>query len=539
MDGVHVETEADDDSDEAPLPTIDDEIAPALFGGDDKETGTDAEEDAAVNDQIAGFFDDEEPVEAASSAESDSQTPEDIEARLDSFFGEDVEETPAFDESEADEIEAEADSLFGEPEQQMEQESEPGAIGDDSEEDIASEIDSFLGEEDGSEQDLFRAVPEDEDHEESLAVLGDTTETDTEILETEIEPENSAAFSMAEDGDATRFELAGEEEITFEPAENDDAEEDLPVAVLEGDESAVDDDLSSFGSGSDEQDFFAAIDERIDEPGEFQMEILDETDEFDGSTVAVQPEVDSEESTVEEEKLFASDAENEEEQEPFTFSGEDDLVHLRDGIASLGVEINESITDGILAEINGLRHRMMTRPIEKTFLQLISTIVQHIGQYGYEASAESHGLLLSVFDKLELVQNEAIQADQAQEVLLAETSKVLLWQQKMLDRQAVKKGDQLTFLDPVRTDEKEGDGEAEGLTFGQQTKETAESLESLEDEDFTAVFEPVEEDVSETLPEMVSDGEEIGQSIADIESGDAAIRADDSLPGGKKTSLKS
>ena len=477
--GVNVETEADDDSGEAPLPKIDDEIAPALFGGEDEEeVFAETEANTAINDQIAGFFDDEETPHAET-VESGEQTPEDIESRLDSFF----DESPL----------------------ESELQPEPDHIEEEVTTDLENEIDSFFGEEDSGEN-LFRAAPEEEP---TVSSMDADVEPESHELATEIEGDDSAVYSPGEDAeDEFTIELDDEkdEEITFEPADEEDEETEgeLPVAILEGEESIVDDDLSSFGSGSDEKDFFAAIDERVDEPGEFQMEILDETDELEDSAVTVEPEVESASEEVEEVEIpDEEEEETEEEEEPFTFSSDDNLAKLREGIASLGVEINESIVDGILVEINGLRHQMSTRPIEKTFLQLISTIVQHIGQYGYEASAEAHGLLLSVFDKLELIQNAEIKVDQAQEVLLAETCKVLLWQQKMLDRQAVRKGDQLTFIDPVRTDEKVSDDEAEDrLSLDDMADdEKLSDVVVAEEEEFSAVFEPVEEDEIETLLE--------------------------------------
>ena len=136
---------------------------------------------------------------------------------------------------------------------------------------------------------------------------------------------------------------------------------------------------------------------------------------------------------------------------------------------------------------------MMTKPFEKTFFQLLSTIVQHIGQYKYESSSEAHTLVLSVFDKLELSQKRDTDQEQSQEILLAETCKVLLWQQKMLDRQAVKKGDELTFPDPIRA-EPTG-GAAEGSIDGEfESAAVADSgSQDISEQDFSAVFEPVTE----------------------------------------------
>ncbi len=229
------------------------------------------------------------------------------------------------------------------------------------------------------------------------------------------------------------------------------------------------------------------------------MELLDETDDIDTRDVASlsQPGTEDFDQIVEEPPptpaALGETEDEEDEEDGFVFASDDDLGDLRGAIASLGVEISDTIIQGILSAVNGLRHHYSNRPVEKTFLQLISTIVQHIGQYRYEASAEAHGLLLSVFDKLELIQNPEVPAEQAHEILLAETTKVLLWQQTMLDRQAIRKGDELTFISPVRSDQAEaGDDEPDGA--GASDAPTPFTEDRFAEQEFQAVFEPVEED---------------------------------------------
>jgi pilus assembly protein FimV len=322
----------------------------------------------------------------------------------------------------------------------------------------------------------------------------------------DLSPDEVAAGPTADDG-----EMEG---VVFTPVEDEQVVGEIAEGIIDdGDE---DDGYATFASESDEEEFFAAIDERVDEPGEFQMELLDETDDIDTRDVASlsQPETDSADQPREEPPspavLTEADTE-EEEEEAFVFASDDDLGDLRGAIASLGVEINDTIIQGILSAVNGLRHHYSNRPVDKTFLQLISTIVQHIGQYRYESSAEAHGLLLSVFDKLELIQNPELPAEQAHEILLAETTKVLLWQQTMLDRQAIRKGDELTFLSPVRSDQAEEMAEDEPSGDGDEVAGFAESVteEQAEQEDFQAVFEPVEED-EEHQQLAVTGGDEHG-----------------------------
>lgn len=130
----------------------------------------------------------------------------------------------------------------------------------------------------------------------------------------------------------------------------------------------------------------------------------------------------------------------------------DPLAGLRDCIESLGIELNDKIINGLFQEINDLRQKWSNRPLEKTFLQLLSTITQHIDRYRFEASSDAHNLLHSVFTALSARREEDMHYNQ--ELLLMESLKVLEWQQGMLTRQA-QKGSQLMFATPVRTEEDE------------------------------------------------------------------------------------
>jgi pilus assembly protein FimV len=129
------------------------------------------------------------------------------------------------------------------------------------------------------------------------------------------------------------------------------------------------------------------------------------------------------------------------------------LDELQACIDSLKIEVNDAIIAGLFKEINALRQKWADKPLEKTFLQLLSTVTQHIDRYRYESSAEAYGLLVTICQAISNLKDD--DSHGSQEVLLSETCKVLEWQQGMLFRQAVKKGNQLTFADPLRT-EKEG-----------------------------------------------------------------------------------
>ncbi len=128
----------------------------------------------------------------------------------------------------------------------------------------------------------------------------------------------------------------------------------------------------------------------------------------------------------------------------------DPLDGLRACVDSLKLELNDKILNATCAEINRLRQRWVERPLEKTFLQLLSTVAQHIDRYRYEASAEAHGVLDSIFQRLASLSGKSERT--RQELLLGATLQTLEWQQGMLSRQAVRVGEQLTFVDPLRTE---------------------------------------------------------------------------------------
>ena len=207
------------------------------------------------------------------------------------------------------------------------------------------------------------------------------------------------------------------------------------------------------------------------------------------------------------------------------FAIDDELSGLRAGVASLGVEINDGIVDGLLTEINQVRQRMVSRPVEKTFLQLLSTIVQHIGHYKYEASSEAHTLMLSVFDKLELSRKDTVSPEQSQEALLTETCKVLLWQQKMLDRQMIKSKGDLSLVNPVSARIPKVEQE---LAADEHETQAAAGSErhGASDQDFSAVFEPVDEEDFAAVEEIEATQEGIEQEL-----GDALIKEDSQADG--------
>ena len=224
---------------------------------------------------------------------------------------------------------------------------------------------------------------------------------------------------------------------------------------------------------------------------------------------------------------FAFAEESSAEEEFVSIASENSLSHLRVCVSSIGIELSDSIIQGLYGEINRLRSKWISRPLDKMYLQLLSTITQHIDQYRYESSSEAFGLLQSVMARL-AESFETIDTHSAQELLLSETTKVLLWQQEMLNRQAVSKGDELTFADPVRFQAGEFVAE-EAISFIEEEAgdEFAAEFEGITEEGETLISGASEEETEDAsfAPELAVFDETIGDEDLGIvkESAEMAI----------------
>ena len=112
----------------------------------------------------------------------------------------------------------------------------------------------------------------------------------------------------------------------------------------------------------------------------------------------------------------------------------EDHAGLRASIESFNTEANENTIEALQAEIDGLKNRWQDRPLEKTLLQLLATASQHVGK-GYGSDDETVVLMRSICTILDQVSSQRVDQTKAQELLFSETSKVLEWQKKLLDRQ--------------------------------------------------------------------------------------------------------
>lgn len=498
--GVDVETEADDDSDEAPLPTAESgEIAPALSGFDDEadeEAVTDSAIEAGIEESFDNLFGDDESFDTFKDAGEEPGLALEAEETE-----EKTEEEPALgsDDEEEEIALAFTDAAYDEESEDLsfdEGDEEAPALDEVTEEDdlvdsLADEVDAFFDETADDELADVLETPETQVVEEpadEVDELAPSSEQPDEIafdqdvpdvIMEDVEEEEEVVFELAEEEPDSAEETAGEDSLAvqdfaeeilddqfeadgfsavFEAVEEDDVDAVSPIAeeveatVTEPEEeeealsTVFDDELHADVIEEDEQLEFDEIEEETEE----LLEPVDEIEE-EAAAASHAGELPQEE---EGEELAVEDDEDLEAYFKSTglYAETDELANLRAGVSSIGVELDDSIIDSLLAEIQAAGQKFNDKPVGKIMLQLMFTVIQHINQYRYEASSDAHSLLLTIFDKLEMIDRGDVDDKQAQEMLLEETSKVLTWQQTMLDRQAVVKGDVLTFMDPIRSE---------------------------------------------------------------------------------------
>lgn len=478
--GVNVETEADDDSDELSLPMEGEELAPALASSEEESlfSATSLERPALLPEEdkeIAGtldslFLDEAGPPAMVSHAPEAAEVPpalqpadetEELAPAL--AWLDEEEQRPAEHGVEvaafaSDDLFADADQSHRDAEVPLEPESgdlaiaggapsdqenleEPQTVGLDTEDAVAAffaekEVASDVAMDEGDIEDLFDNLENDLANQktEDLAV---------DIEAVELEQDVSRFFATADDHD-----------------EIDTSQTGVSTGAIE---------VTPLVDGQGQSSPLAA---QEDQPAEVVFELVEEEPEDLFGATAVALDSDIEQFSLDQAESDGTDIEDfVEEQpseefasslilpvEPITPQGP--LAGLRSCIESLQLELSDKILNTLFSEINGLRQKWADRPLEKTFLQLLSTVTQHIDSYRYESSAEAHGLLVVIAEGLEGVAESDSKTNQ--EMLLAATLRVLDWQQGMLSRQAVRVGEQLTFVDPLRTAGREAtDGDAQ------------------------------------------------------------------------------
>ena len=151
---------------------------------------------------------------------------------------------------------------------------------------------------------------------------------------------------------------------------------------------------------------------------------------------------------------------------------------LRTCVDSLGIELDDKVISGLWVEIDRLQQNLTDKPLEKTFLQLLSTVTRHIDQNRYDSSTDAYVLLQSVCGTL----NELYEDDLHQnlEMLLIETHNVLDWQEKMLAEQAERNEGELTIGDSILTDQDSGQSDFADLVQNYEEDQVVQNFDSDE-----------------------------------------------------------
>ncbi len=388
LQGVDVKSEDDDDSDEEPLAFDDSgELAPAL--GDDE-------------DDVASL-------EAESSDDAD-----DVESALSGLFGDEDEENLELETADTDDVfDAEEEAFFelaeeDEPEEAAED--TPPAPAVDNDNLAADDSESLLLDDEEEALSLF-------DNDDSESLVSDELVME-KIVDEDLSEEGSPSDAASDDKVADE---AADEIFTDEIVADEFAAEEITADEQVADEIVADEfaaeEITADESVADEivADEFAAEEITADEPVADEIvadealadESLSDTDAFASSFVGFEEESDI-------------------------------LAGLRDSISAMGTSgFDQAAVQGVQSEIQNLDQNWDNQLIGRIFLQLMSAVTRCMERNRHTVGNEAHGILLSVFDQVEKIARGAVDDLQAQELLLAETGKVLNWQQDMINRQAV------------------------------------------------------------------------------------------------------
>ncbi len=478
--GVDVYSEADDDSDEEPLPVTEGDLAPALSGAIEEDVVTDEDEfllpgtgevktEDEILSRVEGFFiEPEDPV----AEDHDFTEPDQLteETRHEAVISGEQSQEGRDEELAADEVvhlekkdlveEAFGSKVTGDPVEEMlsfvdDDTESPGFLSDDAVDlpkenenlELEESIEAFFA--DTSETESFAdelEVEVDTDPEEFQDELpGALPETDE--VEIDIDPQVDDYSHLADEESAVSIEQAVEAEVetvehTFVPSVPAFklAAPKVKVAGLakEVDRQPLDSPGLSEESGKELQAAETIeLDEQISLPEDVEeleeeviFELAEEGDDTIDSSQAVEP-VDAVSTTDE-----GSAVDIQETVEEFSLESNDPLAALQHCIDSLGPEMDDKVFTRVHATIHQLRNSFTAKPVEKTFVELIATLTQHIEKHRPESSDRAHTLLMSVFEALNCSSQNDVEVNQEQ--LFKETCKVLNWQQDML-------GEKLTY----------------------------------------------------------------------------------------------
>ncbi|TKB28095.1 hypothetical protein FCL47_00975 [Desulfopila sp. IMCC35006] len=260
----------------------------------------------------------------------------------------------------------------------------------------------------------------------------------------------------------------------------------------------------------------AAINEQLDSFFDLEEDVV----QTDGDLfLETEPEIAAD-SAPAEEKVVAPIAEDFEEEVVFELVQEEDepagITHDRDNISlpdstersdmfqslqscvdALGVELDERVIASLWQEIDNLYQNLADKPLEKTFLQLLSTVVRHIDQNRYDSSTEAYKLLQSICTGLGTLQNDNVFYNQ--EMLLSETHKVLKWQEQLFQELVARNEAELTIVDEDAAEESMGDDAVQETLFAGEEIETED--EGLHEE-ISTLRQTLQDEIAELRKEL-------------------------------------
>ncbi len=263
------------------------------------------------------------------------------------------------------------------------------------------------------EEEPVSALDDEEDEqlfEDYAPELPGSSQVVAAVISQETDEEEQDLFSEESAESTDKTEALSEETLLQEEGEYDEYSPDLPGS--QPDEDLLEQDGTDLFSEAEQED-----------QAEEVVAIAAETAEEEPVSPDFEPDTDTTEAV--------------------TGSDSDEFALLQSCVHSLQGEINGAGIQALFNAINVLRNQRNFTYTEKIFLQLLSSIGQHLETWETASRPASFQLLEKVFSALELSASAPPSTDQIQQQLLECTSQVLLLQQRNISsRESAGNGDE-------------------------------------------------------------------------------------------------
>ncbi|WP_136805310.1 hypothetical protein [Desulfosediminicola flagellatus] len=507
------------------------------------------DDDSVKADLDSDLSDLESEVEAA--AEPAEDTIDQIAVKPDQEIIEELE--AAFLEEDLSQFEATADEAESDTEQdltEIEQEIVATAVNEElkdsagvlEDSEVEDQIEDFFALEESDIEEPEKSIFEAQVEEPEELVFEESIEEpeETVIEEPVLEAEELVIEEQAEEADELAFEeppedigeqvVEAEEDVVFELAEEEpdsisvvepEVEDSSTVAGLGAglaaaaavsvtvadDEDARQDDLFSLEAEGEAVDVADDSADIFFDTGD--TEDTDITDAFDEESEIAENVIEQELAVEMEasDDIYLEEAEELDDTVGVLVDAGSEYSELRGAVQSLSLDLEDAIIQGLFVEINNLRQKFVAQPTEKTYLQLLSTVAQHIDQYRFNSDDQAIELLAYILENLENI--SAKDDAKVQEALLSCTCKVLQWQQNMLNSVAVR--DNNGFLALSEAEALEDEFSSDGSEETEELYESATDAVSVaDDSQFTNVVRSEINALRDTLKKEI---EELKQAI--------------------------